>query len=748
MEDFKSLSTTKVMFRYIQAAHHRDCLKSVPKGISQIHNKLKGSIRPALPNQAILRITGAISAQWTTSTVSALQDHYGRVMKMASSTLASRPTVAPQEFEETWKAASKWALKALGKKLAQHTLDTSKGVCREALCKRNSTQRPLTYAEAVGASTPNPPQVGVEPRPPPTVRPAELPVTQQPEEVGWTLVQGKKAAKPIRLAADCTIRAVSGEQDPLSNFYKFEHRVGSKKHNSVEQVYQLCKARHFDHRQAFETISKATNASKAKKASDNFFKSRDFKAIRQRVPWIKRADDVWSKVARRDTVHRLLREKLQQCPPFKQALLESQGMLIVHNVPDRYWGTGSTDANSALGKGGQNIFGVLLMELRGELVKPLKQPTAPVPSTSEVQEVPRLCPEVVLPPKKAENPGPVPNLTPLCRPRADRVEKRKERSPGISPDAKRQSAEENPQPTWSGPSPSHVELPVTPTSGVSISGPHVKELDRMAADQPSTSTGGMTITATRAEPLADLSDTEISDSEVSFVNEEMHSKLNKDSLITGSQPAPSTKKQPKLVQYRSPPTNGSKNLLVCFPQKMQRYSSDREKDANWRPPIMGANIKVLIIGDSLISSISRIQAEVATTTRIASYPGAKFRNLFNVLKDQPVNTGLKHVVLSIGVNNHTHDFAKTAEKHLRGLVNRAKEKFPNAKLYFPKFIQKFPEPAYNTNLRAIEKFCNETPGIQILEPHHEAKLAADNYHWTVDSANKMLDGWLDQFTLN
>lgn len=772
MEDFSRLSTVKVIYRYIQACHHAYNLRETPKGLIKIKNKLDLTLKPAIPNSHIRRLMSNINQQWTFEQMKALRQHYQIQKSLALSALRARTKITSSEFEEQWQHALSWTRKNFGKKLVQITTTEAKGACRKALTVGGTTgpgqapQRtagPRTYAQVV--APPSLLDIRVEPP-----RPAHKPMPSASPNEPWQLVNPKKAAKPSAPQSQKGYRAVSGPQDPLSNFYHFPHAHANNNHHSVEQVYQIKKAAHFGHRAAMDKIKTTNRSSESKKVSDSFFKSDNHRRAKRNNPWIAKLDREWDGAKKRHVVRNLLREKADQCPPFVEALKASGDSEILHNVPDRYWGTGTMDP--ARKAGGINTFGLLLMDLRRELMGPTTHGSRfralhtepPTPSA----ESPELSNQA--PPTSAAQASWTPS----------RAGKRRRTTLGSPPASKRAASEtllltsadsstmvkdstptqleSHKQALEATPSPScHSAGDNTLSSGNITSPdprptgdpPREEHLDvPLLAPQPGSLTSpkpGPSGSQTRTLAHRDIVWTE--------AREALPDSPEPPSLATRaprissgeplpSQPLPQRTPSPKARRRSAPP---APNHRVPIRPICHKANSYEEKNA-WKLPSTKLP-KIVVLGDSLIGRTRAIKHEIAPDTKIISYSGATFKHILTILRKEKDNSfpAVKHLILSIGLNCHNQSAERTANKHIRELYKKAKVVFPEATIYFTEFVQKLDEKCMK-NLRDFEATFRQLG--RVLKPVDNPSFHTDNYHWDKETAENMVNNWLSQIDLN
>ena len=340
MNALQALSDTKLFFRYIQAVHHGGLVRSTPRGLLKMQSKLSNSVKLAAPTPKSTDKIGQAFAKCTQEVTTAMQAHYSELQTVAKSTIQGRQ-FSDQSFNMAWDGALKWARRSLGRKLSHNTLDTARAHCHSAAFLRPAaTILAPDRAQTLSSSQP--------------------PVSNSNStNEEWTTVTASRDRK-IR-----PITAVSGPTDPLSNFFSFRFSHRGVSHGSVEHAYQMEKAQFLGNFRAWHEILAAPNAQVAKRTSDRWFKSKEFRGLCQGNGWMKRRLADWDS-RKADVVLQLLREKSGQCRLFSQTLCNTGTNRLCHNVTDKYWGTGSSDPN--VRGTGKNVFGQLLEKIRNELM--------------------------------------------------------------------------------------------------------------------------------------------------------------------------------------------------------------------------------------------------------------------------------------------------------------------------------------------------------------------------------------------
>jgi len=138
---------------------------------------------------------------------------------------------------------------------------------------------------------------------------------------------------------------------------------------------------------------------------------------------------------------------------------------------------------------------------------------------------------------------------------------------------------------------------------------------------------------------------------------------------------------------------------------------------------------------------------MADKIQIISYPGAKFENLYEILKKQQTAIDhVTHVVLSVGVNNRTQSATATANKHIKSLHFQATKTFRNAKICYPTIGHKLTSAREMQNLADFEGTWR-TLGSEILPSIYPVQTT-DGIHWTEMTAKSLLEKWIGHLKLN
>jgi hypothetical protein len=170
--------------------------------------------------------------------------------------------------------------------------------------------------------------------------------------------------------------------------------------------------------------------------------------------------------------------------------------------------------------------------------------------------------------------------------------------------------------------------------------------------------------------------------------------------------------------------------------------------SRWKvPPIKSQTV---VLGDSNINRATNFETKVRSI-EFHSFPGATIKHFENLLSPtpNPQNTP-KVVILSIGINNRTHQ-STTLEQQLTNMIHNASKTFPNASIHIP-LINIPPEiPTHQqTNLshlnQLIQSLSEQQPAFQTIPklPQENFKIdPRDSYkiHWSRETANALVTHW-------
>ena len=162
---------------------------------------------------------------------------------------------------------------------------------------------------------------------------------------------------------------VQGREDPLSNFYQCQLNITTQgksyDYSSVEQAFQHQKALTLNEPHMANSILAESDPGRVKHHASSMKSHKDIA--------------IWEN-RELDTMTGLLQDKFRMSKAFHDKLISTRQAVLLHSVPNPYWGIGiaTTDICHPFDPKaikGHNIFGELLMKLRTDMAK---QPEASI----------------------------------------------------------------------------------------------------------------------------------------------------------------------------------------------------------------------------------------------------------------------------------------------------------------------------------------------------------------------------------
>ena len=171
------------------------------------------------------------------------------------------------------------------------------------------------------------------------------------------------------------ILSFRGYTHPLSNHYPCKITVNGKTFKSLEHAFFHRMATEMGKTDLAEQIKQAAHAGTAKKMSKNIASDEE------RWEW---------ELNNKQVMGHLLQAKLQQCPEFKQCLIESSGALIAEATQSKIWGTGLspyiTEHTSPEYWPGRNLLGAMLTEMSQHVTQQVAEQASEHPSDQPMED--------------------------------------------------------------------------------------------------------------------------------------------------------------------------------------------------------------------------------------------------------------------------------------------------------------------------------------------------------------------------
>ena len=156
--------------------------------------------------------------------------------------------------------------------------------------------------------------------------------------------------------------------------------------------------------------------------------------------------------------------------------------------------------------------------------------------------------------------------------------------------------------------------------------------------------------------------------------------------------------------------------------------------------------EIYLIGTS---NLARIPAHANANVQIDSFSGATTYHFLQAIHRTPPHPHVKHLIISIGINNRELHPEKTTNKQLNLLYQGACTVFPNAQIHIP-LIHFSPHltRTEQANLTRVNTFITSHYNHLTVIPPHQFHTQGDGIHWTQETARRILTNWLTQLNLH
>ena len=225
----------------------------------------------------------------------------------------------------------------------------------------------------------------------------------------------------------------------------------------------------------------------------------------------------------------------------------------------------------------------------------------------------------------------------------------------------------------------------------------------------------------------------------------MMSRLNNSHTHDATKASTEPNTSPPLQPVPEPCTEGASYIpptpppitSVCRP--VHHQARPGRKLADWTLDIRE---RALILGDS---NVNRFPTTNYQQIQMDSYPGATFHHFQKMLEKCEVHPRVETVVLSVGINCMDNDAFQTSFPQISDMYKEAKTTFPNADIYIPLLnFSKFLSATQKTNLTLMNShIAKHFRHLTIIHPN-QFHTTRDNVHWTVPTANMILEHWARQ----
>lgn len=168
------------------------------------------------------------------------------------------------------------------------------------------------------------------------------------------------------------------------------------------------------------------------------------------------------------------------------------------------------------------------------------------------------------------------------------------------------------------------------------------------------------------------------------------------------------------------------------------HGSTQEKTRDWG---LTVTENTILMGDS---NLRKIGNHVIPGLQIDSFPGAGFQHAEDILSKIAVQSDVEEVILSFGINNRSLRWKDATSTHIRGTLEKAKLKFPNARVFIPllNFSNQLPSHEI-TVLGKLNDYIRENGNFIPPLQTDDFETGPDNIHWTYETATNMLHHWIE-----
>ena len=175
-------------------------------------------------------------------------------------------------------------------------------------------------------------------------------------------IRSEEFPAPISTRIKPRIRSFRGPDDVLSNYYKVRDKItySGKEYPTVEHGYKTQKALYHERDDLIVQIENTENPGRVSRLVD------------EAIAADGKPNEEWL-LQRTRIMKALLNSKVKKCQDFKQELINSEGKIIVEATSHPIWASGLPGHKQTLQCPpqqwpGQNKLGLLLMEIRDELL--------------------------------------------------------------------------------------------------------------------------------------------------------------------------------------------------------------------------------------------------------------------------------------------------------------------------------------------------------------------------------------------
>ena len=156
--------------------------------------------------------------------------------------------------------------------------------------------------------------------------------------------------------------------------------------------------------------------------------------------------------------------------------------------------------------------------------------------------------------------------------------------------------------------------------------------------------------------------------------------------------------------------------------------------------------EIYLIGTS---NLARIPPYAQDNVQIDSFSGATTHHFLQAIHRTPPQPHIKHLIISIGINNRELHPEKTTNKQLNLIYQKACTVFPNAQIHIPLIHFSTQLPLTDqANLTKVNNFITSHYDHLTTIPPQHFHTQGDGIHWTQETARRILTHWITQLNLH
>lgn len=497
--------THKDLYQLLQCIHHLEKTNKshqIPKAFTKKQKELKGFIKPAQITDSFIKNYGTVVKKYIVDCINTLNNHYEERISELLGYLRSQK-VQREEIEIASRIALRWGRRNFGKKLSEGTINKFHVITNSIPLPSPASHHAASQSSSSPntANSPGSSNIHTQQSPKPqTSNPSTstntsmthkstslsqkaIPTKQPPPDTGndRDVLPDPETSRPLYSSVVNTPRStphtqqtspttpretrnhnsprstqsspqtpprtprtdhlsvinsnnkvdVQGYTDPLSNFFPFPFIYKQRNFISAEHAYQHEKSEFYGAFAFGERIRQAPTAGEAKKIGKEM--DRRYHQLQQQWDWEARQIYIMEEI---------LSLKAEQCPQFRQSLLNTGDKIITHNVIDQFWGSSHKTMNGKIFEGHGGMARVLVkLRNKWRIEAQPKNTTKPThrsstPSTPPTSKIPRSIttanrfsplenetpssPDIPLSPDISSSPDSSPSNPPSKRRRVDR----------------------------------------------------------------------------------------------------------------------------------------------------------------------------------------------------------------------------------------------------------------------------------------------------------------------------------------